>query len=93
MIAQHQFLGMRIKIDLVPNIGHIEDLHVVLDQRERNNQGRKLPMKIAEHVCQFSLFVGAEPFLEMPNNMGSPRVTVGLFLDSALTEAGTPRRF
>ncbi len=27
------------------------------------------------------------------NKNGSPRVTVGLFLHSALTEAGTPRRF
>ena len=37
MIAQHDLFRMRIEIDLIPNVAHVEDLDVVLDQGQRNN--------------------------------------------------------
>ena len=60
---------MRIEIDLITNVPDIEDLDVVLDQCERNNQGRQLLIKIGDHVRQFSFFVSAQAFLEMANNV------------------------
>ena len=60
---------MWVEIDLVPDVKHIEDLEVVLDQCERNNEGRKPAMIIADHTQQLGLFVGVEPVFEMPKNV------------------------
>ena len=49
MIAQHELLRMRIKIDLITNVADIEDLDIVFDQRQRDNQGHELLMIITDH--------------------------------------------
>ena len=50
MIAQHELLRMRIKIDLITNVADIEDLDVVFDQCQRDNQGREFLMIITDHT-------------------------------------------
>src|SRR5687767_11687026 len=81
---------MWIEIDLLLNVAHIEDLDVVLDQCERNNQGRELLMKIADHVRQFSLFVSAQAFLKMSNNVLED---VRMFAHSSLYGQGFHEQF
>ena len=56
---------MWIEIDLIQNVADIEDLDVVLDQRQRDNQGRELLMIIADHAQQLGFLVSAEPLLEI----------------------------
>src|SRR5262245_17568571 len=60
---------MWIEIHLLANITHVKDSNIVLDKCQRNNEGRKPVMIIADHAQQLGLFVGAEPFLEMSNNV------------------------
>jgi len=69
MIAQHKLLRMRIEIDLITNVAHVKDLDVVLDQRERDNQGREPVMIIADHAQQLRFLVSAEPLLEISQDV------------------------
>lgn len=49
MIAQHKLFRMRVEIDLLANVADIEDLDIVLDQRERDDQRREPVVIIADH--------------------------------------------
>ena len=37
MIAQHEFLRMRIEIDLLANIAHVKHSNIMFDECQRNN--------------------------------------------------------
>ena len=50
VIPKHQFLWMRVEIDLVLNVAHVESADVVLDQRQRDDQGREPSMIVFDHA-------------------------------------------
>ncbi len=57
---------MRIEIDLITNVVNFISLDVVLDQRERNDQGRESLMIITDDDKQLRFLLSAEPLLEIP---------------------------
>jgi len=60
---------MRVKIDLIANVPDVEDLNVMLDQRERDDQRREPPMIVGDHAQQLGLLVSFQSILEVPYNM------------------------
>ena len=69
MIAQHQFFRMRIEIDLVTDVADVEDLDIVLDQGQRDDQGREPVMVISDHTQQLRFLVSAESCFEIPQHV------------------------
>lgn len=55
---------MRVQVDLVGEIGDAESAHVVLDQREGNDEGHEpLPVRL-ERLAELGALVTAELALE-----------------------------
>src|ERR1043165_8033220 len=58
---------MRIEIDLVTDVADVEDLDIVLDQSQRDDQGREPVMVISAHTQQRCFLVSAESCFEIPH--------------------------
>src|SRR5512145_2201622 len=69
MIAQHEFLRMRIEIHLLANITHIKDPDIVLDKCQRHNQRRKSSIIVGDHALQLGLLVSVESLPEISQDM------------------------
>ena len=69
MVPKHEFLRMRIEIDLVSNVAHVEYPNVVPDRRQWNDQGNKPSMIVVNHARQLSFLVTLQLILEVARNM------------------------
>lgn len=69
MIPQHELFRVWVEIDLIANVSDVEDLDVMLDQRERDDQRRKPPMIVVEHAQQLGLFMSGQSILEVAQNV------------------------
>src|SRR6185503_9275192 len=64
VIAEHELLRMGVEVDLVADVGEVEPGHVVVDERDRNDQGDQASRVVLDEAEKLPLLAGREPVLE-----------------------------
>ena len=69
VVPQLQLRRVRVWIELLFQIRLIEPSHIVVRERDRNDQGDEAPVILSDHRRQPLLFVRREVLLEIAHNV------------------------
>ena len=69
MVPQHEFFWMRIQIDLVLNVLDLMHRHMVLDERDRDDEGHEPIMIVPQNAVEIRALLGRQLFFQEPDQM------------------------